>query len=62
MKSFPHVSPELLAALEEAFPDRLPYDPSTSPATVAALIGEQRVLRFLRRVADEQAEMALNGV
>lgn len=55
---FPFVPPDLLRALEEAFPDKLPSDPQTVPAEFSALVGEQRVIRFLRhRLALQEAPM-----
>ena len=48
MKAFPYVPEELLKAVEEAFPDKLPLDPKIEPQEFAALIGRQSVIRFLR--------------
>jgi hypothetical protein len=58
MKQFPIVDSELLAALVEKFPDRCP-DVSTPVDEVRARAGEQRVIRFLARVFDDQNENIL---
>lgn len=49
MAQFPVVPSDLLAALEKAFPDRAPRKPDVTPTEVGVLIGEQRVMDFLRR-------------
>lgn len=53
---FPFVPPDLVKALEEAFPDRLPQDPNIAPAEFAALVGRQSVIRFLRHKLDLQEQ------
>lgn len=45
---FPFVPPELVKALVEAFPDKLPTDPTLTQAEFAALVGQQTVIRFLK--------------
>ena len=47
----PAVPPKLLAKLEESFPDKLP-DGLTTEAQIAQLIGQQDVIRLLRRWRD----------
>lgn len=53
---FPFVPPDLVTALEQAFPDRLPSDPSVPQHEVAALIGRQSVIRFLKHKLALQEE------
>jgi hypothetical protein len=53
---FPFVPPDLVKALEEAFPDRLPDDPAIPPAEFAALIGRQSIIRFLQRKLEQQEQ------
>lgn len=53
---FPYVPPDLVRALEEAFPDKLPQDPTITPAEFAALIGRQSVIRFLQHRLDQQEQ------
>lgn len=53
---FPFVPPDMLEALEKAFPDRLPHDPNLPHTEMAALIGRQSVIRFLRRQMEVQQE------
>ncbi len=48
MKKFPHVSEELLKALETAFPDKAPRSTEITLTEVGGLMGEQRVLDLLR--------------
>lgn len=60
-KRFPSVSEELLQALEELFPDRLPDTPHTPVTQVAALVGQQDVIRFLRKQFEEQNRNILEG-
>ena len=50
---FPPVPEELLKALEATFPDRLPAAP-TSSERVAELVGQQQVIRLMRRHYNEQ--------
>ncbi|WP_422049721.1 hypothetical protein [Shimia sp.] len=49
MPKFPVVPDELLAALEEAFPDKAPRDINTTPVQMGVAIGQQGVLDLLRR-------------
>lgn len=58
---FPAVDPDLLAALEAAFPDRTP-DGGLSNDEIRERIGEARVVRFLRRQRDRQAAVGLASV
>lgn len=53
-KSFPVVPDDLLKALEKAFPDKAPRDPSISPVEVGVAIGEQRVMDLLRHSHSQQ--------
>jgi len=50
---FPEVPEGLLKALEAAFPDRLP-DHVPSIDDVGVRVGQQRVIRLLRRHYNEQ--------
>lgn len=47
-KPFPYIPEEVLRALEEVFPDRLPRDPLTPREVVASQTGQQQVLDHLR--------------
>jgi hypothetical protein len=53
---FPFVSPEIVKALEEAFPNKLPSDPDILPTQFASLIGQQSVIAYLRRRLTEQEQ------
>lgn len=47
---FPYVDDKLVAALEKLFPDRLPDSASgLNMADVARLIGQQEVIRYLKK-------------
>lgn len=48
VKEFPPITAELMAALEQAFPDKLPRAVTITNPEFAAKIGEQTVLDFLR--------------
>lgn len=52
--SFPHVPLALLEALEERFPDKLPGTTPEKLTDVAEKVGEQRVVRLLRREFEKQ--------
>lgn len=56
----PFVSPELLAALQEQFPDRLPDGP-VEPQNLGVLIGQQKVIRFLAHHHEIQTERSMTG-
>jgi hypothetical protein len=47
---FPLVPNDLLTALEQRFPDRLPTDLNTSDKAIWAAIGAAQVVRFLREM------------
>lgn len=59
-KRFPPVSAELLSALEEKFPDRLPTA-VPSESHMGMLVGEQNVVRYLRKQFEEQNKTILEG-
>jgi hypothetical protein len=48
VRAFPAFSAEVMEALEAAFPDKLPIDRDVTPSSIAALVGQQEVLRFMR--------------
>ena len=50
------VSIELLEALQELFPNRLPDDPSIAPQELGRLIGHQDVIRLLKAALEEQSK------
>lgn len=58
MTPFPEVNEEFLTALRKQFPDQCPAV-GTSMEEVNARAGEQRVIRFLQRVWDEQNDNIL---
>jgi hypothetical protein len=45
---------ELLKKLEEAFPDKLPSLRDYDPSKLLVSIGNQEVIRFVRRLSDEK--------
>lgn len=54
-QSLPVVPQDLLEALEKRFPDRCP-DPQWTDREIWMRVGEQRVIRFLRSVFNQQNE------
>lgn len=58
MNTFAEVPAELLDALIKQFPDQCP-DVTTPVDEVRARAGEQRVIRFLRRMFEEQNDNIL---
>ena len=50
----PTVSTELIEYLETLFPDKLPPNTNIVPADMYAAIGEQKVIRKLRQLRDEE--------
>ena len=56
---FPPIDKVLLDTLRRQFPDQVP-EITDSDREVGAKIGEQRVIRFLARVFEEQTENILN--
>jgi hypothetical protein len=50
---FPVVPRELIEALEERFRDRIP-DAVPDPAATGVLVGQQSIIRFLRREFTKQ--------
>ena len=53
---FPAVDEQLLKALAERFPDRLPEKPEG--ADLPRLVGQQDVIRFLRAIHETQTKRA----
>lgn len=51
--SFPPVPLALIEELEKRFPDRIPDDVQEH-TSFAELVGQQKVIRFLRREFDKQ--------
>jgi len=58
-KPFPPVSRELIAALQQAFPDRVP-ELSDDDRKVWAKVGQVSVVRFLEKQLAEQEDNILN--
>jgi hypothetical protein len=56
---FPHVSIELLEALDRLFPERCP-DPSWADRDIWRKTGNREVVRFLRAKFDEQNETVIS--
>lgn len=54
MKKFPVISDELLALLENAFPDKTPRDTTITPVELGVQIGQQKVLDTLRHHHKQQ--------
>ena len=52
MSNFPPVPKELLTALEEIFPDRMPL--TSDYVEILKMQGQQRVVGFLRHQFEEQ--------
>jgi len=61
MVKLPVISEDLLKALDKQFPERCP-EPSWSDREVWMRVGERRVVRFLKRVFDQQNENVLREV
>lgn len=59
-EEFPPINPDVLKALEERFPDRLP-DTYVDPQNFNMRIGEQRVIRFLRAQLQRQQKNILDN-
>lgn len=59
-KPFPHVSPALVAALEELFPMRLPAETDTD-RKIWMEVGKQGIIQFLRSKMEESMENALTS-
>jgi hypothetical protein len=57
-KPFPPVPPELLATLEQLFPDRMPAT-SLSHDEIREAMGAVKVVRLLRLKFEEQSENIL---
>lgn len=59
-ETFPPITPALIAALDARFPDRCP-DLATSERVVWVDAGSARVVRFLKRILQEQSETILSN-
>lgn len=57
-KKFPNIPEDLLRALEESFPDKIPRTDIT-PLGLGRLQGEQRVIDFLRTIFERQNKTIL---
>lgn len=55
METLPVIPKDLLDALDKRFPERCP-DPSWSDREVWVRVGERQVVRFLKRMFDQQNE------
>ncbi len=53
LKQYPTIPANLLEALKERFPDRIPSAP-VSQAEMGVLVGEQKVIRALQAEYDRQ--------
>lgn len=51
----PQIPRDLMEYLQEVFPDKLPEQPFGAPEALAALIGQQQVIRHLKTHFDRQA-------
>lgn len=51
----PPIPRDLLEYLQKVFPDRLPDSPMASAEEVAALVGNQQVIRHLKVQAEKQS-------
>lgn len=58
MEELPVIPEDLLKALDKHFPERCP-EPEWSEREIWMRVGERRVVRFLKRVFDEQNENIL---
>jgi len=58
MDPFPPIPPELLAALEARFPDRVP-NPNDPDRLIWRKVGNVEVVRFLRETFEEQNDNIL---
>ena len=59
--SKPHISPELIAYLQELFPDKAP-DINANERDIWASVGAVRVVRHLTALYDEQVEHQLGNI
>lgn len=58
MDKLPVIPQDLLEALDKQFPDRCP-EPSWSEREIWMRVGERRVVRFLKRIFEQQNENVL---
>lgn len=58
-KRFPSIPEDLLKALEEVYPDKLPDDTNITLNEVNVLQGQQQVVRFLRAQFERQNKTIL---
>ena len=61
MASRPHIAPELIAYLQELYPDIAP-DPSIDDRALWVNVGGVRVVRHLKQLFDEQIEHQLGNM
>ena len=61
MTKAPPISRELLEYIQKVFPDRLPDSPPASVGEVAALVGNQQVIRHLKAQAEKQSLSVLKA-
>lgn len=61
MASRPHISQELIAYLQELYPDKAP-DPSVIDRELWVNVGGVRVVRHLKQLFDEQVEHQLGNM
>jgi len=60
MDNFPYVPKDLLEALEKLYPERTP-EPEWSDREIWMRVGERRVVRFLKRIFEQQNENVLRN-
>lgn len=60
-KDFPHIPKDLLTALTEIYPDKLPKLPTVSLNEVNFLQGQQSVIEFLRTIHERQNKNILES-
>lgn len=58
MENLPVVPQDLLEALDKQFPERCP-DPGWSDREIWMRVGERRVVRYLKRIFEQQNENVL---
>lgn len=57
----PHITNELIAWLEEKFPNKLPDEPIEKDA-LALLIGNQQVIAHLKTIRDRQEKQGITSI
>jgi len=60
-KDFPNVSADLIEALADAFPNKLPDNPLITIQEVNVSQGQQQIIEYLRAIYEKQNKNILEG-